>query len=135
MGLRLLAAAVLSFVLTVGVVAGAGAGMEWCEADPVVIITTPGGSTVPVYVTNGAEGVEHAPALVLARMSYSAAPVSDGHGTLVRLDVVVPGDQFATDYATRSKISSGPLGSGTLYATTTGWSNKVMQMSFVLPQS
>lgn len=133
MQLRLLASAMLAAVLTASLGSGAAAGDQWCEWDPVVVITTPGGSIVPVYVTNGAEGAEHSPAVLVARMSYTAQPTWDGGGTLVHLTVVIPGDHFG-DFAAASVVSSGPLKTGTIFAGTTGRSNAPMQMVFALPQ-
>ncbi len=108
------------------------AGIEWCDTDPLVLIETPGGALVPVFVTTGALGTEHLPAVLLARMSYTAQPVEGGTATLVHLDVTVPDDLFGSHFPTRSTASSGPLATGTIYATTSGHSGEVMALTFKL---
>ena len=108
------------------------AGAEWCDTDPLVLVQTPGGATVPVYVTNGALGVEHLPAVLLAAISYTASPTNGGRATLVKMDVVVPDDEFASRFPTRSVASTGPMATGAIYASTTGYSGKVMRLVFKL---
>src|SRR2546423_611351 len=54
---------------------GASAGAQWCDTDPVVVIITPSGVLVPLFVNNGAQGVEHQPAVLLASMPYTVTPV------------------------------------------------------------
>jgi hypothetical protein len=109
---------------------GASAGAQWCDTDPVVVIITPSGVLVPLFVNNGAQGVEHQPAVLLASMPYTVTPV-DG-GTEVHLNVTVPNDLFARGFPTRSVVSTGPLGTGTVYATAYGVSGKPMQLTFTL---
>src|SRR5919199_2915014 len=46
---------------------------EWCDTDPLVAITTPGGNVVPVYVMVGALGAEHLPAAQVASILYTTA--------------------------------------------------------------
>ena len=109
---------------------GASAGAQWCDTDPVVVIVTPRGAPVPVFVTSGALGVEHLPAVLLASTKYTVAPVSGG--TLVKMDVVVPNDIFAHSYPTRTVASTGPLGTGMIYARASGTSGKPMRLTFTL---
>ena len=108
------------------------AGAQWCDTDPLVLIETPGGATVPVYVTNGALGTEHLPAVLLAAMTYTASPTDGGSATLVKLDVVVPDDEFASHFPTRSVASTSPMATGAIYASTTGYSGEVMRLVFKL---
>lgn len=49
-----------------------GAAVDWCETDPLEVIVAPGGSSVPVYVTNAALGTEHLPAVQVAVVSGQA---------------------------------------------------------------
>lgn len=138
MQLRLLASAMLVAVLTASLGSGAAAGDQWCEYDPVVVITTPQGAQVPVYVTNGAAGgPEYAPAVLAAQMVYTAEPGHNwgGQGTHVHLYVVVPSDGSGNSVATRSVASSGPAKSGVIYGKATGVSGQVMELMFNLPQS
>ena len=44
-------------LLLAGSVTAAGASEEWCEYDPVVLVTTPKGRS-PVYLLIGAAGLE-----------------------------------------------------------------------------
>ncbi len=70
--------------------------------------------------------------MLAARIGYTAQPVQGGRATLVHLEVLVPGDLFDDHFATRSVASSGPLGSGTVYATASGYSGQAMTMVFTL---
>lgn len=126
-------ALVLGFCMLVGaqlVAPGASAGAQWCDTDPVVVIITPRGAIVPIFVNNGAQGAEHLPAVLLASMKYTVEPASSG--TLVHLDVVVPNDLFGKGFTTRSVVSTGPLGTGIVYATAYGVSGKAMHLDFTL---
>ena len=96
----LIMAILLALALLGAEVSGVAAGAEWCEDDPLVVIETPGGNLVPLYVTVGALGVEHLPAAQLAEISYTAKRTSHGN-TQVKLSVVVRGDVFASSFATR----------------------------------
>lgn len=110
----------------------ASAAAEWCEFDPVVLVITPGGALVPVFVTNGAQGVEHLAGAQLAEMRYSTQSAKSGAATLVQLRVLIRGDLFDTRFPTRSTVSSGPLATGTIFARTTGVSGDTMQLDFIL---
>jgi hypothetical protein len=108
------------------------AAAEWCDTDPLVLITTPGGAVVPVYVTNGALGAEHLATVQLAAMTYTTQPTANGRATLVHLDVRIPDDVFASHFATRSVASSGPLATGDIYANASGFSGQTMTLTFTL---
>ncbi len=110
--------------------APAGAGEQWCEDDPLVVITTPGGAKVPIYVTNAALGLDHLPAVQLATISYTAK--SAGSSTLVQMNVTIPDDLFDSHFATRTTASTGPLATGTVLATASGFSGAAMNMQFML---
>ncbi len=111
----------------------AHAGDEWCEVDPAVLITTPGGRLVVVYVTNGALGLEHLVAAQLAAVRHTVQPVEGGRATLVKMDVVVPNDLFGSGFPTKTTVSSGPLKTLTVYASATGTSGSPMRLEFTLP--
>jgi hypothetical protein len=117
-----------ALVLLAGPVPGVGATEQWCETDPLVVITTPGGSVVPVYVTNRARGAEYLPAVVAASVNYTVK--SAGDGTLVKLYVTIPATPGLTDAG--STASTGPLATGTVYATTTGSTGQRMTLEFKL---
>jgi hypothetical protein len=116
----------------VGLLAPAAhAGDQWCEDDPLVVIKTPGGSLVALYVTNAALGVEHLPAVLLAKIDYTVSRA--GPSTNVHMTVTIPSDMFDSHFPTRSTVSTGPLATGTIYATAEGESGKAMRMQFILP--
>ena len=109
-----------------------GAGEEWCEYDPVVMVTTPGGKIVPVYLLIGAVGVEHLPLVTAAQHSYIVEADGGGQATQVRLRVLVPKGLDGGVFATRVTASTGPLGTGTILDTTTGTSGEPMPLRFKL---
>jgi hypothetical protein len=135
---RFLLSALLVCLLAATPAPGASASAQWCETDPVVVITTPRGERVPVYVTNGAEGgPERMPAVLTAKMSSTAEPghTWGGRGTHVHLYVVVQADGSDEPFATRTVASSGPYKSGVIYGQGTGLSGRAMEVMFNLPQS
>ena len=111
------------------------AGAEWCDTDPLVLIRTPGGQIVPIFVLVGARGIEHLPAAQAASLLATSHTTESARGvraTLVTVTVVVPNDLFARGFPTRAAVSGGPLGSGTLYASTEGESGSPMVLRFTL---
>jgi hypothetical protein len=108
----------------------AHAGDQWCEDDPLVVIKTPQGALVPLYVTNGARGLEHLPSVTLASVTYSVK--ASGHGTTVDLAVTVPGGLLDPTFETRSTVSTGPFKTGAIFATASGYSREPMRMQFKL---
>lgn len=132
--MRCLRSALLAVVFMLATVPVATASSQWCEVDPVLLITTPGGSVVPVYVTTAGDGVEHLATVTAAHLSYTTSAISNQTKTLVTVTVFVSNDLFSSSFATMSTVSSGPLATGTIYATATGTSGQAMTMTFVLDQ-
>jgi hypothetical protein len=131
---RLLIVAAL-LLATLAAPAGAGAA-DWCDTDPLVLITTPGGNVAPVYVLVGAAGLEHLPAVQAASIlstTETVAARAGGQATRVTLTVTVPDDAFAIGFPTRAAASSGPPATGTVYDQTTGSSGQAMVLRFTLP--
>ncbi|HEU5316694.1 MAG TPA: hypothetical protein VFX49_11330 [Chloroflexota bacterium] len=129
---RFAVATMLGLVPALGLATTAGAASdEWCDIDPLVVIKTPRGNLVPVYTTNGAKGLEHQATLPLTKVSYSAQ-AADGGKTLVKMDVTVPNDLFGSGFATRTKISTGPMGTLDVLSTAEGTSGRVMRLQFTL---
>jgi hypothetical protein len=128
-GTAVLAAA----ALTAASAPAAFAAENWCDVDPVQLVITSGGKLVPIFVTNGARSVAHAPQLLLARITHSTKSVDGGRATQVTVNVTVPNGLLGSRFETRSVVSSGPLGTLTAYATTTGNSGSTMTMQFKLP--
>jgi hypothetical protein len=108
------------------------AGDEWCETDPLVPVTTPGGRIVPVFVLTGAAGIEHLVAAQAAGYSYTVEPAAGGTATLVRLDVRVPSLLADEPFPTLTTASSGPLATGAILGTATGSSGTAMRVTFTL---
>jgi hypothetical protein len=122
----------VALLLLVGSASGVAAGEQWCEVDPLVVITTPGGSSVPIFATNGAQGLEHLVALETAHISYTVTAAEGGTATVVTMQVLIAGDPFESHFETRSITSTGPLKTGTVLATARGYSGQVMHMQFKL---
>ena len=112
----------------------ARAGAEWCETDPLLVVATPGGHLVAVYLLVGAQGLEHLPAALAASLLASAAPDSTagGRATRVTVTVTVPDDAFGAGFPARAAVSSGPLGGGTAYDSIEGVSGAPMTLRFTL---
>jgi hypothetical protein len=133
-------ASIVAFLLTVivalcllgGVIPGAGASAEWCEVDPLVVIVTPGGSAVPVYVNIRAQGYEHLAALQANQISYTTQSTDGGLATVVRMVVWVPGDQFSDRYPVQVVISTGPARTGATLASAQGYSGQALKLQFKL---
>lgn len=111
----------------------AGASDVWCDTDPILIVTTPQGSQVPIYVNTGAQGAQHLPAAQLAKMGYTASSAQSGKGTAVTVSVTVADDAFATSFPTRAGVSTGPFLTGQVYGQAEGTSGHTMQIHFNLP--
>lgn len=130
---RFAVAMVLALVPAVMVapVASAASG-EWCDIDPVVIVRTPEGNLVPIYNTNGVQGLQNQPALLLPKVSYTVKPTDGGRATLVTMDVTLPEGIYGRDFATRTVISTGPMGTLKVLGKAQGESGKPMRVQFTL---
>jgi hypothetical protein len=104
----------------------------WCDMDPVQLVITSGGQLVPIFVTNGARSALHLPQLLLARITHTVKSVDNGTATLVTVSVTVPDALLGNSFATRSVVTSGPMGLLKVYALTTGTSGAPMTMQFKL---
>ena len=131
---RLRRAALVALLLLVGAgrVPVVGATDQWCDVDPALLVTTPAGKQVVVYLTNGALGLEHQAAVQTASVTYTVRSVAGRTATLVRVEVTVPDDAFGSAFPTRTKASSGPQATGTVYASTSGVSGQPMRLDFTL---
>jgi hypothetical protein len=128
--------ALLVLVATIGTVTPGYAAAEWCDTDPLLIVVTPAGQPVPVFLLVGAQGLEHLPAALAASLVAVTVPVETidaGPATRATVTVTVPNDLFERGFPTRALVSSGPLGSGTIYATAEGVSGAPMTLRFTLP--
>jgi hypothetical protein len=106
---------------------------EWCDCDPVQLVITSGGKIVPIFVTSGARSLLNLVQVALATITHSVQSVDGGKATLVTVNVTVPKGLFGKTFDTRCKVSSGPLGLLTVYATAYGVSGTAMKAQFKLP--
>jgi hypothetical protein len=119
-----------------GAATPARAGAEWCDTDPLILVWTPGGQVVPLFVLVGARGLVHFPAAQAASLlatSHTAESAHGGRATRVTVTVIVPDDLFERGFSTRAAVSTGPLGTGKVYAVVEGTSGKAMVLHFTLP--
>lgn len=127
-------AVLLLLILAVPV---ASANQEWCTDDPPRALLTPHGNVVLVFVTLGAHGDQYLPDLTqgLVNTTSSAQSATRGGvaGTLFTLTVHIPSDLLLGGFATQGITSSGALGTGTIYATSTGASGAPLVMAFWYP--
>jgi hypothetical protein len=119
-----------------GVAPGAAvvqASDEWCDTDPLLLIVTPQLNVVPVFYMTGVRLPQHlALALLgLLTVSYTAVPAQGG-GTQVTVNVVVPNGLLGARHDARLKVSSGALGTGTVYGTDTGLTGEALTVQFHL---
>ena len=108
----------------------ASASNSWSDTDPVVVIATPAGHLVSVYVDNSTYGVEHLPAAQAARMTYTVKHV--GQGTMVALTSTVPCDALSDNYPTRFAPSTGPFATGLVYGWSYGVCGQPMTLQFTI---
>ncbi len=116
-------------------VAPARAGAEWCDTDPLLLVTTPSGHVVPVFILVGAQGPEHLPAAQAASLlatTGTAETTAGGRATRVTVTVTVPHDLFGGGFPARAAASTGPLGTGTVHATDEGVSGVPLILRFTL---
>ena len=123
---------IVALCLLGGMIPGVGASSNWCEVDPLVVIVTPGGSAVPVYVNIRAQGYEHLAAVQANQISYTTQSADGGLSTLVRMVVWVPGDQFSDHYPVEAIVTTGPARTGTTLASAKGYSGQALKLQFKL---
>ena len=114
------------------------AGEEWCEFDPAMLLTTPHGNQLLVYVTQFGVGLQHLVDLEAATLSYAAGSSNrpDGDGTLdtvFSISVTIPSDPIDGAFSTMVKVSSGPDATGTIYASVNGTSGVTSTLVFTVP--
>lgn len=128
-----LLAAILALSGLAGGAVTAAASDTWCDADPPVLIRTPGGNLRIVYVVSSGP-VQYLPQLVVPAIDYDVRAVA-GDQTQVRLDVTVSRGLLGQGYAVRSEVWSGPARTGTLLSTEYGEAGEAMRHRFRLDVS
>ena len=119
-----------------GVAPGAAvaqASDEWCDTDPLLLVVTPQGNLVPVFYLTGVQApLQVGLALLgLLSMTHTAVPAPGG-GTQVTVTVTVPNGLLGARYPARLKVSSGALGTGTVYGTDTGLTGEALTVQLHL---
>jgi hypothetical protein len=125
----LLAAGILVFSPTT-----VGAWFAVCDWDPLVLIVTPAGHVVPVYDSVWTPSVLD---LGVPLESYKTSRVFDAQGrpeTAVDMTIYVP-TGLLLRFPVNDMVTSGLLGSGTLYAARSGTSGTPVHLYFVLHQA
>jgi hypothetical protein len=107
------------------------AAAEWCESDPLVILTTPQGNSVPVYVSEYAHGAQYQPNLT-GTIITSAATSTRAGGTQFDVYVTVPEAPVTGHFKTRVVASTAPNGAGMVYATASRRSGLAMHLKFTV---
>ena len=131
---RVLVAAALAAGLLVASPTSAGAWATFCDWDPIVLIVTPAGNIVPVY-----DSVWTASPLDLGLTleSYTVSRVYDASGkphTAVDMKITVP-TGLLFRYTVKDMVTSGLLGTGTVYALKYGTSGTPVHLYFTLSQA
>lgn len=133
---RALLVALVLLAALLGPASPARAGAEWCDTDPLVLVTTPDGDVIPVYVLIGVLGAEHLSAALVATLLIAVGePVEatgGGRALRVTITVTVPDDAFASGFPVRAAASTGPLGTGTVHAAAEGASGAPLALRFTL---
>jgi hypothetical protein len=114
--------------------ASAGAWATYCDWDPIVLVVTPSGHVVPVYDSVWTSSLLD---LGLPLESYTATRVYDRAGrpeTQVDMEIYVP-TGLLFRYQVHDMVTSGLLGTGSVYAQGNGTSGAPVHLRFVLPIS
>jgi hypothetical protein len=101
---------------------------EWCVHDPAISIHTSSGPSFTVYVTEGVQGLQHQPALALAKATYRARGAGE-NSVVVTIYDYIPSDASGT-FATMMVVSSKPFGAGVVYGSSYGTSGSTMSVVF-----
>ena len=131
---RVVVAAALAAGIMLCSPTSAGAWATYCDWDPIVPIVTPGGHIVLVY---DSVWTSSPLSLALPLASYTTSRVYDSAGkphTAVDMAISVP-TGLLFRYTTYDMVTSGLLGSGTVYASKYGTSGTPVHLKFTLPQA
>lgn len=128
---RALVAAVLAAGILFASSTTAGAWATFCDWDPLVLVVTPSGHIVPVYDSVWTSSLID---LGVPVESYTVSRTYSRSGkpeTLVDMTISVP-TGLLLRYETTDEVTSGLLGSGTVYARANGYSGAPVHLKFVL---
>jgi hypothetical protein len=110
--------------------ATAHADETWCDLDPPVLITTPGGNVRIVYVTDSGPLLNVAQ-LLLPAVGYEVKFVPGQNATDVTLSVTVPNGLFGS-FSCRSEVWTGLARTGQLLSSVSGTSGTAIRHRFRL---
>jgi hypothetical protein len=128
---RALVAAALAAGVLIASPTTAGAWATFCDWDPLVLVVTPSGNIVPVYDSVWTSSLLD---LGVPLESYTVSRTYSRSGkpeTLVDMTISVP-TGLLLSYQTTDEVTSGLLGSGTMYARANGCSGTPVDLKFVL---
>lgn len=128
---RALVAAMLAAGVLFASPTTAGAWATFCDWDPLVLVVTPSGHVVPVYDSVWTPSLLD---LGVPLESYTVSRTYSRKGapeTLVDMTISVP-TGLLFKYQTTDEVTSGLLGSGTVYARASGYSGTPVHLKFTL---
>lgn len=128
---RGLVAAALAAGILLCTPVSAGAWATYCDWDPLVLVVTPSGHIVPVY---DSVWTSSPLSLGLPLESYTTKRVYDPAGhpqTAVDMTIYTP-TGLLLRYQVHDMVTSGLLGTGTVYAEASGWSGSSVHLKFTL---
>jgi hypothetical protein len=146
---RLLLAFGAALLVLIALAPASLASEDWCSTDPLMVLTTPDGSTVPVYVlTTAPPG--YLGDLARATYSYTAAhyvrDAAGDLGTVFTVYVTVPNDPVTGAFGMHDAVDSEPamgasaadyqmvVAPGVTYVSTSALSGVTVGLTFDYPQ-
>lgn len=146
---RLLCAVGWALLVLVALAPTSLAAEDWCSDDPLMVLATPDGSAVPVYVLTSAP-IGHIGSVMAATYRYTAdhyvRDAAGDLGTAFTVYVTVPNDPISGPFGLHDAVNSGPaagasieddqmaVASGYTYVATSGTSGTAVALSFTYPQ-
>lgn len=128
---RVLIAAVMAVGVVVASPASAGAYSTYCDWDPLVLVVTPAGNIVPVYDSVWTSSLLDLGVPVESTTTSRIYGKKGVPETAVTVTISVPSG-LLLQYATNDEVTSGLLGSGTVYASASGHSGTPVTLNFIL---
>lgn len=109
----------------------AGAWSTYCDWDPLVLAVTPAGHVVVMYDSVWTSSPLDLGVPVESTQTSRVFSPKGVPETEVSVTINVP-TGLLFRYATTDEVTSGLLGSGTVYARTNGWSGSPVTLHFIL---
>lgn len=128
---RVLIAALLAAGVLVAAPTGAAAYSTYCDWDPLVLVVTPAGHVVPVYDSVWTSSLLDLGVPVESTTTSRIYSKQGAPETAVAVTIYAP-TGLLFRYATTDEVTSGLLGSGTVYSRANGWSGSPVTLNFIL---